>query len=76
MIIIDIPSNTVHLNSGAMVQADCSALAGYVFDGASVPQLFWFLFPPSYTEAWEATITRSSSTPLREQPGDNYGDTK
>ena len=29
--------------------------AGYVFNGSSVPRLLWWLYPPSYAPAWEAS---------------------
>jgi len=28
--------------------------AGYTFDGASIPRLLWWVFPPSYNASWEA----------------------
>lgn len=28
---------------------------GYVFDGSSVPRWFWWLYPPTYAPAWEAS---------------------
>lgn len=28
---------------------------GYIFDGSSVPRFLWWLYPPSYTPAWEAS---------------------
>lgn len=29
--------------------------AGYIFDGSSIPRIVWWLFPPSYAPAWEAS---------------------
>ena len=29
--------------------------AGYVFNGASIPWWLWWLFPPTYLPAWEAS---------------------
>lgn len=29
--------------------------AGYIFDGSSIPRPLWWLFPPSYSPAWEAS---------------------
>lgn len=29
--------------------------AGYIFDGASIPAPLWWLFPPGYDPAWEAS---------------------
>lgn len=28
---------------------------GYIFDGSSIPWWLWWLFPPSYAPAWEAS---------------------
>lgn len=28
---------------------------GFVFDGSSIPRLLWWLFPPTYAPAWEAS---------------------
>lgn len=28
---------------------------GYVFNGSSIPWFLWWLFPPGYTPAWEAS---------------------
>lgn len=28
---------------------------GYIFDGASIPWWLWWLFPPTYYPAWEAS---------------------
>ncbi|MGE6778271.1 DUF1353 domain-containing protein [Vreelandella titanicae] len=29
--------------------------AGYIFNGSSIPWWLWWLFPPSYAPAWEAS---------------------
>lgn len=29
--------------------------AGYVFNGSSIPWFLWWLFPPTYAPAWEAS---------------------
>jgi len=29
--------------------------AGYIFNGSSVPRFLWWLYPPSYSPAWEAS---------------------
>lgn len=29
--------------------------AGYVFNGSSIPWWLWWMFPPSYAPAWEAS---------------------
>jgi len=29
--------------------------SGYIFNGSSVPRLLWWLYPPSYAPAWEAS---------------------
>lgn len=28
---------------------------GYIFNGSSVPRVFWWLYPPSYAPAWKAS---------------------